>query len=353
MKKIRFLFIMALLIVIVSCEESEKENKKHFTNGVFISNEGNFSSNNGSVSFFDPDSNKITNEIFNKINGTYPGDVVQSVGIGDGKLFIVANNSEAVQVAKLGTMDFLGEIRASYPRYFLYGGNSKGYLTNGQFPGEVLVINTSTYTVEKSIPAGTSPENLVINGNRLIVANGKWGMDTTITVIDMNNEEVIQTVPVGDGPTDLAVDKNGDIWVLCQGIVTYNDDFSAIIYESDSRLIKLDGLNYTKKWTAVVGQKGDYYNPWLLASDKEAGIVYFSEIDGVYSVDVSQPAIADQPFISDLNLYGLEVDPATGNVFCFESTGFTTAGKVLVYSSKGEKLFEGETGIAPNGAAFN
>ncbi|MBM2840744.1 MAG: PSCyt1 protein [Bacteroidetes bacterium] len=87
----------------------------------------------------------------------------------------------------------------------------------------VVVLNTSTMTVSKSIPVWTMPHGMRMNnaGTRLYVANM---MSDNISVIDVATDSVVETVPVAFdarpfGPTkytpmELAVSPNDSIFMV-------------------------------------------------------------------------------------------------------------------------------------------
>ena len=326
-----------------------------FTHGVFISNEGKFQANNGSVSYFDTDSNKIINNIFETINGRSPGDIVQSVGICGKYAFIIVNNSQKIEVVDLRSFMAAGVITGvSYPRYLIAVSDTKAYLTNGSFSGYIYVIDINNLNISDSIVVGNGPENMVISDNLVFVANsGGWATDNTVSIIDVNTDEVIKTIEVGDCPTDLVKDVNGDIWVLCKGSVIYNwDPPYNIISETESSLVKINGESLSVEKTIIIGNAGDYYNPKRLAISNNGESILFDESGGLYIMNIQDITAPQTPLI-DKTFYGIEVDPASGYIYGFYSNGFESSGYMFRYDQVGNIIDSTLVGIAPNGAIFN
>jgi len=354
----QFLFGVAMAgIFYTSCSKNDDHERKDtgFSHGVFIINEGAFQANNGSISYFNTDSNKIINNIFETVNGRSLGDIVQSFGIAGDYGFIVVNNSQKIEVVNLKSFQSVGVITGiSYPRYFLSVSDTKGYLTNGSFAGYVYVIDVINFTKTDSISVGNGPENLVKSGNFVFVANsGGWDTDNTVSVIDINLDEVVDTIEVGDSPTDLVVDADANIWVLCKGNVVYDwNPPYGIQSETESSLVKLNYSTGTVELTLTIGQMGDYFNPQRLAISNDGQTIYFNEAGGVYSMsiyDINAPTSVLIPNI----FYGLEVDPYEGYIYGFFLRGFDANGYMLRYTASGNLVDSMEVGIAPNGAIFN
>jgi YVTN family beta-propeller protein len=322
-----------------------------FSHGIVITNEGTFTQNNGSVSFIDSRTDSIIPDLFQLANNRPLGDVVQSFGIADSLGFIIANNSMKVEVVRLNDFTSVGLIQASYPRYFHYAGNGKGYLTNGAFPGEVLVIDTRILQVVDTILVGAQPEHLLISNNRLFVANGKWGNDNTLSVIDISADSVIKTIEVGDGPTDLVKSDNQSLWIICQGKVIYNNDWTQIIEETDSRLVRINPVTLEKTADVIIGTMGDGFNPYLIAAGPTNDIIYFTEADGIHSFSTQTLTQSTVPLIPGF-FYGMGVNPLNGNIFAMEAKGYTSNGAVYIFTPGGTLVKSFDTGIGPNGVVF-
>ncbi|MBN1650728.1 MAG: hypothetical protein JW857_05340, partial [Bacteroidales bacterium] len=100
--KFSSIFILLASIFIASCTKTEEKESPvygKYERGTLISNEGTFGSGNGSISYYDPTEDTVTNEIFQLENSRSLGDVVQSVSkIGD-YAFIQVNNANKIEIA--------------------------------------------------------------------------------------------------------------------------------------------------------------------------------------------------------------------------------------------------------------
>ena len=121
MIKNNFLIILLSVLVLASCQnDSIRPNVPIglYENGYFVTNEGNFGTGNGSLSFID-DRGSVSNNIFAQTNSFSLGDVVQSMEIINGKAFIVVNNSSKIEVANIITSNefsiFKGSIQGLRP----------------------------------------------------------------------------------------------------------------------------------------------------------------------------------------------------------------------------------------------
>ena len=97
--------------------------------GLFITNEGNFQYGNATLSYYDPATKQVQNEIFFRANGMKLGDVAQSMTIHDGTAYIVVNNSGIVFGIDPETFRIERVLRGiGSPRYICFN-DSVAYVT--------------------------------------------------------------------------------------------------------------------------------------------------------------------------------------------------------------------------------
>lgn len=115
--KIRYslLFITSIIIFFSSCMDYGPMDEENFdsiplSEGLFITNEGNFMYGNASLSYYIPSEKRVENEIFARANGQKLGDVAQSMIKRNGLGYIVVNNSGVIYVVDINTFKVKGEI---------------------------------------------------------------------------------------------------------------------------------------------------------------------------------------------------------------------------------------------------
>jgi len=144
-------------------------------NGVFIMNEGNFRSGNGSISFFSYDSMKIYNNIFREANERPLGDVPYSMGFTDNKAYILVNNSDKIEVAGINTMKSVTTIgKVVSPRYISFVSSQKAYVTS-LYSDSIRIIDLQSETATGYVPVENTSESIASTSSSAYVANWSGG----------------------------------------------------------------------------------------------------------------------------------------------------------------------------------
>lgn len=325
--------------------------------GYFIINEGAFGNANTTLSYYDRLQDSVINNIFSSVNGRPLGDQTQSMSVFNDLGFILVQNSAKIEVinrddftsvATMGTEEGIVS-----PRYFLGINNDKAYVSDWGMGGTnftVKVIDLNTYEVIKNIPTGQCANKLALQGNQVYVANsgGYNKPDSTVMVINTQTDAVTDTLVVGDNPSSLVVDANGNIWVAGGGNVVYNDDWSVNEAESTPGFIaKITNNEVALKMEAPEVSSG----PGNLVINSDGSTLYFTYAGGVYEMSINDTAFPTTPLI-EKNFYGLGVDPLTGEILGGEVPNYNDNGTFYRYTSSGELIDSYMVGIAPNGFAF-
>ncbi|CAN5472679.1 hypothetical protein BH11BAC2_BH11BAC2_07580 [soil metagenome] len=352
MKKILVLFC-GVAALFISCEKEKNDSTPapDNLNGIFVINEGAFLSGNADISFFSSDSAYSNTKLFESVNGVPLGDVAQSMTIYDNHAYIAVNGSGKVEVVSMNDFKRTGTItNIGGPRYFLGKGNS-GYISDWA-SNQLKVYELTSLTLIDSIPCGAGPEEMVLVNNKIFVCNGGgYGNDSTITVINASNNDVIATIACPVNPSSIRVDKNNKIWVLCRGDI--GPDYTPTPDDAGGALLQIDPSTY-----AILKTFNMNYDrhPIQLKMNNAKDKIYFlngsSNFSGsVYTMNITDATLPLAAIVDD-NFYGLGIHPVSGDIY----TGllnFSTNSWMIHYNQSGAVLDSSGVGIGPNGFVFN
>ncbi|SFC82909.1 hypothetical protein SAMN05421780_110121 [Flexibacter flexilis DSM 6793] len=345
MQKSSWIYIFSILAASFwSCEESTPSSPKasgRYQTGVWITNEGNFLSGDGSVSFFHTDSNRIENEVFNAVNGRHLGDVVQSMTLTDaGKGYIVVNNSKKIEVINALTGVSEGVIQGfASPRYMVTVGQ-KAYVSD-LYADKIWVVNLDNLQIIKNIPVSGWTEKLALVNGKVYVASRRTDFDTRtggnlILEINPNTDTVTDSLSIGKGSGELVADAQNRLWTF-----------------------SLKNGNTAPALLCLKTQPLQLLSQTSLASDAAPTVLtikdnslYFLGKNGVYKTNTQNIAVQD--FISQKKylFYGLGVSPTDGKIYVSDAIDYQQQGYVFRYSPEGAKLDSFRVGKIPSSFTF-
>ncbi len=154
MRLYKFFFLSAVLSIAAlfqSCMEWDygtiEEDLTASGDGLFITNEGNFQYGNATLTYYDPATNAVENEVFYRANGMKLGDVAHSMTMYNGKGWIVVNNSHVIFAIDPDTFKELGRIEnLTSPRYIHFISDQKAYVSQ-LWDNRIFIVNPTTYSV--------------------------------------------------------------------------------------------------------------------------------------------------------------------------------------------------------------
>lgn len=306
-----------------------------FENGVFILHEGNFQGGNASLSFYNKFTELMSNGVFTSVNTIPLGDVGQSMEVYNGKGFIVVNNSGKIEVVNLTDLSSAGTISGlSSPRYVCFVNDTKAYVSD-LFSGVVSSFNPQTLAVSGGATISGQVEELLAIGNEVIAAG--TGANK-VYKIDASSDALIDSVSVGVGPANLAIDANGKVWVLTNG------GFGT----EEPRLVRINPSDFSVELTLTFPSTNNY--PGNLQIDGAGTSLYY--IDGqVFKMSITDGALPSTPFASAF-AYKCGVDPVDGLVYLSDAVDFNSNGYVYRYMPDGTPIDTFNVGVIPGEYAF-
>lgn len=345
--KNNYLYILLTITLIYSCSSGPDRpvNNPLFDDGYFVTNEGNFGSGNGSVSFVS-NNGSVQNDVFYNTNMFYLGDVVQSMTTANNKGYIVVNNSGKVEVVDMDSMNHIKTIEnVGSPRYFTQVSQDKAYLSDWN-SNAVHIIDLTTDNVIGTISVGAGPESITVANNKAYVCNvGGWGLENTVSVIDISSDQVVLTINVNDKPNSAVVDATGNLWVLSGGYTEYDASWN-IVNETAGALTNIDTYtdNVISNLEFPIGQ-----HPKNLVSNRNGDKLYY--LNGtIYTFSTSSASLDSIPFVNKY-FYGLGCDGF--NVYGTDAMDYVQSGWSYKYDRYGNALDSNQVGIIPGGYCFN
>ncbi|WP_288734582.1 DUF5074 domain-containing protein [uncultured Phocaeicola sp.] len=332
--------------------------------GFFLLNEGNMGSNKASLDFFSYETGKYMRNIYPSRNPDIVkelGDVGNDLAIYGGKLYAVINCSHYVEVMDVKTAKHVGSIDILNCRYIAFN-EGKAYVSSyagpvqidpNARPGKVVEVDTTSLKVTREVVVGYQPEEMVITGGKLYVANSGGyrfpNYDTTVSVVDLETFEVINTIDVAINLHRMTKDRFGRIYVSSRG--NYYD-VGADVYVIDSNADRL------------VGNLGIPASEMCISGDS----IYMTSVEWNYTTncntvsytlyDVAREKIVSHNFIADgtdkqIQIpYGIAVNPDTKEVFISDAKDYVTPGTLYCFSPEGNLKWEVTTGDIPAHFAF-
>ena len=318
--------------------------------GVVIANEGIFTGGTGTVSFYKPNDQTIANNLFQTVNNIPIGNVLQSVSQEGNHIYFVVNNSDKIVVADANTLVYKAEISGlNQPRYFKSVSATKAYVSNWG-TNSISILDLTNNSVTGSIQLGNGPDKMVFDGSFLYVANsGGFGVDSTVMVIDVVNDLVVDTLLTGYNPNSLAIDASNKLWVLCGGISDWNDPTNDVA----GKLMQFNLANNNSELKQIDFPNSNDHPAHLTTNSAGDILHYLSNgyFGSVYQMNISENSLPTTATVNG-GFYALGVDPASGEIYTADPKDYASAGTVFRYLANGTLIDSVKTGIIPNWFLF-
>ncbi|MGK0389747.1 MAG: hypothetical protein ACI94Y_002492 [Maribacter sp.] len=345
MKKHLFGFlILFITIAFMSCgEDNSTDNSGRYEKGIFIVNEGQFGVGNGSISYYDDEADSTALEIFQAINNRPLGDVVQSISFHNDYAYIVVNNSNKVEVVNANTFEEVATISGLVlPSHFMGINDNKGYVSqwgwNGK-SGSIQIIDLNSNMVIDSIVTGSSgPNKMYMFNDKVYVGhNGGFGFDESFFIVNPVNDAIIETISTNYNPDEMAIDANGNLWVLSKGYFDFitNDSYTAFLtaYDSDHNILKDFELS------------SNYPSDLFMSADEDQ--LFFILNGEVLSVNPNSSTLDITVVANDAYFYSLGYDASEKKLYVGDAVDYVSQGNVRVYDESGSLLNTINAGVVP------
>lgn len=332
--------------------------------GFFLLNEGNMGNNKCTLDYFDYETGIYTKNIYAERNpGVVKelGDVGNDIQIYGEKLYSVINCSHFVEVMDVNTARHITQISIPNCRYIVFKGKY-AYVSSYAGPvqidpnarlGYVAKVDTATLKVIGECAVGYQPEEMVIAGNKLYIANSGGyrvpNYDRTVSVIDLETFTEIKKIDVAINLHRLELDRYGNIWVSSRGDY-YNTPSKTFVIDSRTdkvtKALDLPNSNMSRCGDSLYV----YSTEWSYNTNSNT-ITYAI-------VNTRTQTVIDRNFIKDGTEksiaipYGVAINPETREIFVTDAKNYVTPGTLYCFSPGGKKKWSVTTGDIPAHIVF-
>lgn len=332
--------------------------------GFFLLNEGNMGSNKATLDYFDYETGVYSRNIYAQRNpGVVKelGDVGNDLQIYGDKLYAVINCSHFVEVMDVTTAKHITQISIPNCRYITF---KDQYAYVSSYAGPVLIdpnarlgyvarIDTATLAVKDTCVVGYQPEEMVISGNKLYVANSGGyrvpNYDRTVSVIDLTTFREIKKIDVAINLHRMELAPNGDIYVSSRGDYYGTPSATFVIDPRTDAVTAMDGLPNSE-----MAQCGDslyiYSAGWSYVTNSNK--VSYALFDTRTRQTLTRSFITDGTDAGIRVPYGLAVNPSTREIFVTDAKDYVTPGMLWCFGPDGRKKWSVTTGDIPAHIAF-
>ncbi len=338
----RFLTIL-LLFGLVACDK--KDPSPQNTNnpgtsanysGMLVINEGNFQSSNASLDHYDPVNKVITKSVYQGVNGSKIGDVLQYAVRIDSLIYLVVNNSSKILVVSAANLKLKYTITGlNSPRYIIPTGTGKAIVSE-LYNNSLYIVNLNSNNVVGTLPVAGATEGMISLGNKIYIA--MQGTDK-ILELDKNLLAFTDTITVSAKLHGINYDANGKIWALCSGETGTNAQLHRIN----------PGAGIEQTFTFSNGAD----RPSHIKVNPQRSKLYFLNT-GVFEMNITDNNLPTAPLIPNNGqlFYGLDLSNE-GDIYVADAIDYVQTGTVYRYDQNALPIDTFKTGIIPNGLMIN
>lgn len=353
----RLIFIQILLLSLIlnSCVKDKPNPDMHSLspnakNGVLVLNEGSYGNNNAEISFIDLGKNEVSNSVFKSVNSKSLGDVAQHIYLINEHYYITINNSNKIVILDTSNYQLLQTINnVPFPRYITQVSKDKAYVSSLYNPKVFVLDINNNEIIDTILVDFPNTEKMIVMNNDVWLCN--W--DTACNYlyrINKNTNQIVDRITLsGYAPHDILEDKNGMLWILSGNKYKNKKSFLICLNPQTNSIIKSMAFMSNE-------------DPIRLTMNATKDTIYFinvnyngSENNGLYRMTILDNNLPSTPLIqapTNTYFWAIGIDPNSSMIYLSDPKGFTQSSTIYTYSTSGKFFNSYQTGIGSNQFLF-
>lgn len=359
----RSVLFISIALFVFSCNKEEEGDPTpggDYSDGVIVINGGNFSQNNGTLSFLKRGANDVVENIYNLVNGQVSlpaedGRIEGYTEAGENGMVLfdhTINGEDQLVIVNSATFErqfSLGTPFIENPRDVVAVSAGKAYVTNWDAlnpdwthkDGFIAVVNPQTGEHLRKITVSQVPENMVLHQNKVYVGSAPW-TTTKLTVVNTSTDEVIKSIDFENPPSPVGIDVNGKLWVKeanrFHRIDTSSDQIEATIPVGDDETKSIGVATFLPDGRNIVF--------CLSYSNEETN---WKEVGHTFVADISSSSVSTNNPLLDRVFTSFGVDLKSRTIYAGVTPSFSQAGYVLRLNEQGATADSVRVEISPEG----
>lgn len=335
----------------------------HFSNGLYLLNEGNMSMNKASLDFYDFTTGTYERDVYKRANPSIVlglGDVGNDIQLYGGKLYIAVNASNKIEVLdaftarRIKAIDLINcrNITTANGKVYVSSYNASIAMGLNSPNGKVVEIDTLSLNISREVAVGRQPEGLAVSNNKLYVANSGGynpnAYERTLSVIDLSSFNELKRIEVAINLHQVKVDQQGRVYVTSRG--DYDNKHAGLFIIDPNTDHMVEELNkpvsnfwlddnkmyaYAMEWDSNQQKNTILFHSFLLTDLNND----FPYIDSDVASRITIP-------------YGIAVDANTKHIYLTDAKNYVSPGTLYEFNAAGKLLRSFETGDIPAHMAF-
>lgn len=352
---LKSIVLFAAVLLFAACDNESESPKPtdgsdgngDLTGGVFVVNEGNFGSGNGTITFINLDDSTTQQDVFQNANGgAVLGNVAQSMTVVNNQAFIVVNNSQKIEVCDEQSLERIGTISGmTSPREIAVADLGSSYVTD-LFAGGVWVVDEATYDVVDQIKVPYSyTEPILVRDGKVFFGAGE-GLATVGMLYKLTGGRSVleDSLALPAMPLKMAEDKNGSLWLLCE---SFDEELPRIVKVNPETLEEELNIEIN------TGAEGIYAPEFVYNEGRDEFYIMIG--NAIHSLSASATSFSPNVIFeapAGSALYAMEMSP-NGLLFLADAKDFVQRGEIMVVDpASGEVRATYPSGIIPGDFYF-